>query len=161
MLATDFPASLSDCRKSASWAWPLAWISRAPALSCDGLQPLALELAQIEGHRMRAAGEPHQVGCGQDDGVVAPLHVAGPSRLPPLYTHCQVTNTVTPGVQAVGIRRAARMETDLEALLEAQGLAARLGPRQRIDRRIVSAISPQRLRDIVHAWRRSDFPSLP
>jgi predicted DNA-binding transcriptional regulator YafY len=35
----------------------------------------------------------------------------------------------------------ARIETDLEALLEAQGLAARPGPRQRIERRIVVAIS--------------------
>jgi hypothetical protein len=34
-----------------------------------------------------------------------------------------------------------RLETDHEALLEAQGLAARPGPRQRIDRRIVSAIA--------------------
>jgi predicted DNA-binding transcriptional regulator YafY len=37
--------------------------------------------------------------------------------------------------------RVARLETDLEALLEAQGLAARPGPRQRIDRRIVAAIA--------------------
>jgi predicted DNA-binding transcriptional regulator YafY len=36
--------------------------------------------------------------------------------------------------------RAVRIETDLEALLEAQGLAARPGPRQRIERRIVAAI---------------------
>jgi predicted DNA-binding transcriptional regulator YafY len=36
---------------------------------------------------------------------------------------------------------AARIETDLEALLEAQGLAARPGPRQRIQRSIVAAIS--------------------
>jgi predicted DNA-binding transcriptional regulator YafY len=34
-----------------------------------------------------------------------------------------------------------RIETDLEALLEAQGLAARPGPRQRIDRSILAAIS--------------------
>jgi predicted DNA-binding transcriptional regulator YafY len=37
--------------------------------------------------------------------------------------------------------QAARIETDLEALLEAQGLAARPGPRQRIERKIVVAIS--------------------
>jgi predicted DNA-binding transcriptional regulator YafY len=37
--------------------------------------------------------------------------------------------------------RAVRLETDHEALLEAQGLAARPGPRQRIDRRIVAAIA--------------------
>lgn len=35
----------------------------------------------------------------------------------------------------------ARLETDLEALLEAQGLAARPGPRERIDRQIVAAIA--------------------
>ena len=35
----------------------------------------------------------------------------------------------------------ARLETDHEALLEAQGLAARPGPRQRIDRRIAAAIA--------------------
>ncbi len=37
--------------------------------------------------------------------------------------------------------RAVRIETDLEALLEAQGLAARPGPRQRIARGIVAAIA--------------------
>jgi len=37
--------------------------------------------------------------------------------------------------------KAARLETDHEALLEAQGLAARPGPRQRIDRKIVAAVS--------------------
>ena len=37
--------------------------------------------------------------------------------------------------------KAARLETDHEALLEAQGLAARPGPRQRIDRKIAAAIS--------------------
>ena len=37
--------------------------------------------------------------------------------------------------------KAARLETDHEALLEAQGLAARPGPRQRIDRRIAAAIA--------------------
>jgi predicted DNA-binding transcriptional regulator YafY len=37
--------------------------------------------------------------------------------------------------------RKARLETDLEALLEAQGLAARPGPRERIDRGIVAAIA--------------------
>ena len=37
--------------------------------------------------------------------------------------------------------RVARIETDLDALLEAQGLAARPGPRQRIERKIVAAIS--------------------
>jgi predicted DNA-binding transcriptional regulator YafY len=37
--------------------------------------------------------------------------------------------------------RVARIETDLEALLVAQGLAARPGPRQRIERKIVAAIS--------------------
>jgi predicted DNA-binding transcriptional regulator YafY len=37
--------------------------------------------------------------------------------------------------------KAARLETDHEALLEAQGLAARPGPRQRIDRKIVAAIA--------------------
>jgi predicted DNA-binding transcriptional regulator YafY len=35
----------------------------------------------------------------------------------------------------------ARLETDLAALLEAQGLAARPGPRQRIDRKIIAAIA--------------------
>ena len=37
--------------------------------------------------------------------------------------------------------KAARIETDHEALLEAQGLAARPGPRQRIDRKIIVAIA--------------------
>lgn len=37
--------------------------------------------------------------------------------------------------------KAARLETDHEALLEAQGLAARPGPRQRIDRKIAAAIA--------------------
>ena len=37
--------------------------------------------------------------------------------------------------------RVARLETDHEALLEAQGLAARPGPRQRIDRKIAAAIA--------------------
>jgi predicted DNA-binding transcriptional regulator YafY len=37
--------------------------------------------------------------------------------------------------------KAARLETDHEVLLEAQGLAARPGPRQRIDRRIAAAIA--------------------
>lgn len=37
--------------------------------------------------------------------------------------------------------KAARLETDHEALLEAQGLAARPGPRQRIERRIAAAIA--------------------
>ena len=37
--------------------------------------------------------------------------------------------------------KAARLETDHEALLEAQGLATRPGPRQRIDRRIAAAIA--------------------
>ena len=37
--------------------------------------------------------------------------------------------------------KAARLETDHEALLEAQGLAARPGPRQKIDRRIAGAIA--------------------
>src|SRR5262245_37897905 len=36
--------------------------------------------------------------------------------------------------------KAARIETDHEALLVAQGLAARPGPRQRIDRKIIVAI---------------------
>jgi predicted DNA-binding transcriptional regulator YafY len=36
--------------------------------------------------------------------------------------------------------KVARIETDHEALLEAQGLAARPGPRQRIDHKIVAAI---------------------
>jgi predicted DNA-binding transcriptional regulator YafY len=36
--------------------------------------------------------------------------------------------------------RVARIETDHEALLEAQGLAARPGPRQRVDRKVVAAI---------------------
>lgn len=36
--------------------------------------------------------------------------------------------------------KAARIETDLEALLEAQGLAARPGPRQRIERKTIAAI---------------------
>jgi len=35
----------------------------------------------------------------------------------------------------------ARLETDHEALLEAQGLAARPGPRQRIDRRVAAALA--------------------
>ena len=34
----------------------------------------------------------------------------------------------------------ARLMTDHEVLLEAQGLAARPGPRQRIDRKIAAAI---------------------
>jgi predicted DNA-binding transcriptional regulator YafY len=37
--------------------------------------------------------------------------------------------------------KAARLETDHEALLEAQGLAARPGPRQRVDRKIAAAIA--------------------
>lgn len=37
--------------------------------------------------------------------------------------------------------KAARLETDHEALLEAQGLAARPGPRQRIDRAVLAAIA--------------------
>lgn len=37
--------------------------------------------------------------------------------------------------------KAARLETDHEALLEAQGLATRPGPRQRIDRKIAAAIA--------------------
>ena len=37
--------------------------------------------------------------------------------------------------------KAARLETDHEALLEAEGLAARPGPRQRIDRKIAAAIA--------------------
>ena len=37
--------------------------------------------------------------------------------------------------------KVARLETDHEALLEAQGLARRPGPRQRIDRRIAAAIA--------------------
>ena len=37
--------------------------------------------------------------------------------------------------------KAARLETDHEALLEAQGLATRPGPRQRIERRIAAAIA--------------------
>jgi len=37
--------------------------------------------------------------------------------------------------------KVARLETDHEALLEAQGLAARPGPRQRIDRKIAAAIA--------------------
>ncbi len=37
--------------------------------------------------------------------------------------------------------KVARLETDHEALLEAQGLAARPGPHQRIDRRIAAAIA--------------------
>lgn len=37
--------------------------------------------------------------------------------------------------------KAARLETDHEALLEAQGLAARPGPRPKIDRRIAAAIA--------------------
>jgi len=37
--------------------------------------------------------------------------------------------------------KAARLETDHEVLLEAQGLAARPGPRQRIDRKIAAAIA--------------------
>ena len=37
--------------------------------------------------------------------------------------------------------KAARLETDHEALLEAQGLAARPGPRQRIDRKTAAAIA--------------------
>ena len=37
--------------------------------------------------------------------------------------------------------KVARLETDHEALLEAQGLAARPGPRQRIDRKIAASIA--------------------
>jgi predicted DNA-binding transcriptional regulator YafY len=54
----------------------------------------------------------------------------------------------------------ARLETDLEALLEAQGLAARPGPRERIDRGIVAAIAEAikacRLLDV--AYRARDEP---
>ena len=37
--------------------------------------------------------------------------------------------------------KAARLETDHEALLEAQGLAARPGPRQRVDRKVAAAVA--------------------
>jgi predicted DNA-binding transcriptional regulator YafY len=37
--------------------------------------------------------------------------------------------------------KAARLETDHQVLLEAQGLAARPGPRQRVDRKIIAAIA--------------------
>ena len=37
--------------------------------------------------------------------------------------------------------KAARLETDHEALLEAQGLAARPGPRQKIDKKIAAAVA--------------------
>jgi predicted DNA-binding transcriptional regulator YafY len=49
--------------------------------------------------------------------------------------------------------KAAHLETDHEALLEAQGLAARPGPRQRIDRRIAEAIKAGRMLDISYLAR--------
>jgi predicted DNA-binding transcriptional regulator YafY len=58
--------------------------------------------------------------------------------------------------------QAARIETDLEALLEAQGLAARPGPRQRIERKIVAAISESikacRILEVEYRARDEDAP---
>jgi len=59
--------------------------------------------------------------------------------------------------------KAARLETDHEALLEAQGLAARPGPRQRIDRRIAAAIAEAikacRILEIDYQSRDEEAPS--
>lgn len=58
--------------------------------------------------------------------------------------------------------KAARLETDHEVLLEAQGLAARPGPRQRIDRKIAAAISEAikagRILDITYQARGESAP---
>lgn len=58
---------------------------------------------------------------------------------------------------------AARIETDLEALLEAQGLAARPGPRQRMDRKVIAAIAEAikacRLLEVEYRSRDEPSPS--
>jgi predicted DNA-binding transcriptional regulator YafY len=58
----------------------------------------------------------------------------------------------------------ARIETDLAALLEAQGLAARPGPRQRIDRKIIAAIAEAikacRMIEVEYQSRDEPNPSL-
>src|SRR5262249_28875329 len=58
--------------------------------------------------------------------------------------------------------KAARIETDHEALLLAQGLAARPGPRQRIDRRIIVAIGEAikacRMLDVAYQSRDETVP---
>jgi predicted DNA-binding transcriptional regulator YafY len=58
--------------------------------------------------------------------------------------------------------KAARLETDHEALLEAQGLAARPGPRQRIDRKIAAAIADaikaNRMLEVSYQARGEDHP---
>lgn len=57
----------------------------------------------------------------------------------------------------------ARIETDLDALLEAHGLAARPGPRQRIDRTVVAAIAEAikacRMLDVEYRSRDEAAPS--
>jgi len=59
--------------------------------------------------------------------------------------------------------KAARLETDHEALLEAQGLAARPGPHQRIDRKISAAIAEAikacRILEIEYQSRDEEAPS--
>jgi len=58
--------------------------------------------------------------------------------------------------------KVARLETDHEALLEAQGLATRPGPRQRIDRKIAAAIAEAikacRLLEIEYQSRDEQMP---
>ena len=58
--------------------------------------------------------------------------------------------------------KAARLETDHEALLEAQGLAARPGPRQRVDRHISQAIAEAikacRILDVAYQARDEEEP---
>ena len=60
--------------------------------------------------------------------------------------------------------KAARLETDHEALLEAQGLAARPGPRQRVDRKtaaaIAEAIKACRILEFLHRGDSRDAPEL-
>lgn len=60
--------------------------------------------------------------------------------------------------------KAARLETDHEALLEAQGLAARPGPRPKIDRKIAAeiaeAIKACRILEIAYQARNEDAPSI-
>lgn len=59
--------------------------------------------------------------------------------------------------------KAARLETDHEVLLEAQGLAARPGPRQRIDRKIAAsiaeAIKASRMIEVSYQARDEAHPS--
>lgn len=60
--------------------------------------------------------------------------------------------------------KAARLETDHEALLEAQGLAARPGPKPRIDRKIAAAIAEAikacRILEVVYQARNETEPKL-